>query len=59
MKRGEPLVHTAGERDDLLAFVAVERLAELGGRLVALARGFEHLGEVGVSGALVGEAVGP
>jgi hypothetical protein len=43
---GEPFADTPGERDYLLALVTVECLLPGGGRLVAAAGGFEHLGQV-------------
>ena len=46
MKRSESFAGAASERDDLLAFVAVEGFAECHGGLVAPAGGFEHPREV-------------
>jgi hypothetical protein len=52
LENREAFADAAGERDDLLAFVAVERLLPGGDRVVAAAGGFEHFGEVAVGVSL-------
>jgi hypothetical protein len=44
----EAFADTAGERDDPLPLVAVERLLPGGDRFVAAASGLEHAGKVAV-----------
>src|SRR5262249_20916113 len=46
LERRESIAGAAGERDGLLALVAVDRLAQCDRRLVAAAGGLEHLRQV-------------
>src|SRR5205085_8683821 len=46
LERGEPLAYAAGERDDLLALVAVERLLPGRDGVVSAAGGLEHFAEI-------------
>src|SRR5919108_770278 len=59
LQRGEPLPHAARGGEVTLAFVAVERLLERSGRLVAAAGGGENLGEIAKRVALQVQSVGP
>jgi hypothetical protein len=59
LKRGESLVGTPGERNDRLALVALECLAQGGGGLVVAGGRLEHLGEVGERLALFKWGVAP
>src|SRR5204862_5141301 len=59
LKRCQSLAGASGERDDRLALVAVEGLAQSGGGLVTATGRLEHLGEVGECLALFQEGVAP
>jgi hypothetical protein len=59
LKRRESLVGTPGERNDRLALVAVECLAQGGGGLVVAGGRLEHLGEVAERLALFKGGVAP